>query len=179
MNYAYLPNILSLVRILLAGMMFYYVHQASWLMAALILWLSIFSDFLDGFLARKFDTVSNLGGLLDHGSDAIFVSMTIAALTFHDFAPPALAIIIPAAFLQYMLDSKTLSGRPLRASYLGRYNGIAYYVFSGLPIMQIALDITLIPFDSLIWIGWILVLSTTISMINRLATLLSNWFVDK
>ena len=92
MNYAYLPNILSLVRVLLAGLMFYYVYQASWLMAALILWLSIFSDFLDGFLARKFDTVSNLGGLLDHGSDAIFVTMTIAALTFHDFAPPALAI---------------------------------------------------------------------------------------
>ena len=78
-----------------------------------------------------------------------------------------------------MLDSKTLSGNPLRASYLGRYNGIAYYVFSGFPIMQTTLGITLIPFDWFIWIGWGLALSTAISMIDRLVTLLSNRSVDK
>ena len=164
---------------LLAGMMFYFVYQASWLIAGAILWLAVLSDVLDGFLARKLNAVSSLGGLFDHGSDAIFVTLSIAALTFHDYAPPLLAIIIPAAFLQYMLDSKTLSGRPLRASYLGRYNGIAYYVFSGFPIMQTTLGITLIPFDWFIWIGWGLALSTAISMIDRLVTLLSNRSVDK
>jgi len=179
MSFAYLPNVLSLARVLLAVVMFYCIFKAYWFLAATTLWLSVFSDILDGFLARKLKTVSNLGGLIDHGSDAMFVTLTVAALTFHNFAPPALALIIPAAFLQYVLDSKTLSGQPLRANNLGRYNGIAYYVFSGFPVMQIALGITLIPFDWFIWIGWALVLSTAISMIDRLATLMSNWSVNK
>ena len=179
MSFAHLPNVLSLARVLLAGVMFYCIYQTYWVLAATTLWLSVFSDILDGFLARKLKTASNLGGLLDHGSDAFFVTLTIAALTLHNYAPPALALIIPAAFVQYVLDSKTLSGQPLRANNLGRYNGIAYYIFSGFPVMQISLGITLIPFDWFILIGWSLVLSTAISMVDRLATLLSNWSVNK
>ena len=56
---------------LLAGMMFYFVYQVSWLIAGAIFWLAVLSDMLDGFLARKLNAVSSLGGLFDHGSDAI------------------------------------------------------------------------------------------------------------
>ena len=179
MSFAYLPNILSLTRVLLACVMFYCIYYAYWLTAAIVLWLSVFSDILDGFLARKFKNVSNLGGVIDHASDATFVTLSIAALTFYDYAPSALALIIPVAFLQYMLDSKALSGQPLRTNYLGRYNGIAYYVFSGFPVMQLSLELTLIPFAWFVWLGWALVLSTAISMIDRLTTLMSHRPVDE
>ena len=179
MNLAYLPNTISLARIFLAGMVFYYINHGSWFMASVIFWLAILSDILDGFLARKLNVASNIGGLFDHGSDAIFVTLTTASLSYHGYAPHALAIIIPIAFLQYMLDSKTLSGQPLRASYLGRYNGIAYYLFAGFPIMQMVSGIVLIPFDWFIWVGWGLVVSTLISIIDRLATLLSSRLFDK
>jgi len=170
----YLPNILSLTRVALAGAMYYYLERGDWPIAVLILWLAVASDLLDGFLARKFNSVSSLGGVFDHGSDAIFATSTIAALVSHGFAPLLLAIIIPAAFLQYMLDSKSLSGQALRSSFVGRYNGIAYYVFAGFPIMQITLGLTLIPFDWFIWIGWGLVMTTAISMVDRMVTLFSN-----
>ncbi len=84
---------------------------------------------------------------MDHGSDAFFVTFTIAALTHHEWAPVVLVCIIPAAFVQYMLDSKALAGQPLKASSLGKYNGISYFVFAGFPVMQLALGITLIPFE--------------------------------
>ena len=160
------------MRFLLAALMFYFTVGAEWYYAVTVLWLAVFSDMLDGFLARKLNAVSSLGGLLDHGSDAVFVTATIAALTFHDFAPLLLPLLIPAAFLQYMLDSKALSGQPLKASFVGRYNGIAYYVFAGWPIMQYTLGITVIPFEWFYWIGWGLVGTTSISMIDRAVTLI-------
>ena len=82
-------------------------------------------------LTRKNEQITPLGGLLDHGSDAVFVTATISALTYHDCAPIALAIIIPIAFLQYVFDSKALEGRPLKANLLGKYNGITYFLFAG------------------------------------------------
>lgn len=154
--------------------MFITVWNGYWYLAVTILWIAIATDVLDGYLARKFDQVSPIGGTLDHGSDALFVTLTLAAHTNHDYAPLALVLIIPVAFTQYLLDSDSLAGKPLRASQLGRYNGISYFVFAGWPIMQKTLGLTVIPFDLFIWIGWGLVLTTVISMIDRLVTLVTN-----
>ncbi len=174
-----LPNLLSVSRVLLAGLMFWSVFISAWTIAVAVLWAAIFTDILDGYLARRSNAASPFGGLLDHGSDAVFVTCGIAALTFHGWAPVLLPLIIPVAFIQYMLDSKSLSGQPLRTSSLGRYNGIAYFVFAGFPVMQLALQITLIPFHLFIWIGWGLVVTSLISMIDRLVTLLSNRAIDE
>ena len=157
-----LPNLLSLSRVGLAIIMAWSVYHSNWYFAVTILWTAIFTDILDGHLARKKNLTSAMGGLMDHGSDALFVTLTIAALTHHEWAPIALVLVIPAAFIQYMLDSKALAGQPLKASLLGRYNGISYFVF------------TLIPFSWFVWIGWGLVVTSVISMVDRLVTLLSN-----
>ena len=169
-----LPNLLSLSRVGLAIIMAWNVYHSNWYISVAILWTAIFTDLLDGYLARKKNLTSAIGGLIDHGSDAFFVTFTIAALTHHEWAPVMLVCIIPAAFIQYMLDSKALAGQPLKASSLGKYNGISYFVFAGFPVMQLALGITLIPFDWFVWIGWGLVVTSAISMVDRLITLLSN-----
>ena len=169
-----LPNLLSLSRVGLALMMSWTVYHSNWYVAVVILWTATSTDVFDGYLARKKNLTSAIGGLMDHGSDAFFVTLTIAALAHHNWAPVALVCIIPAAFIQYTLDSKALAGHPLNASSLGKYNGISYFVFAGFPVMQLTLGITLIPFDWFVWIGWGLVVTSAISMVDRLVTLLSN-----
>ena len=163
----------------MAPFMAWNVYCANWHFAAAILWTAVFSDLLDGFLARKNEQITPLGGLLDHGSDAVFVTATISALTYHDCAPIALAIIIPVAFLQYVFDSKALEGRPLKANLLGKYNGITYFLFAGFPVVQLSLDVTLIPFEWFTFIGWGLVITSSLSMADRFSTLLSNGTIDK
>jgi phosphatidylglycerophosphate synthase len=174
-----IPNLLSASRYLLAIPAGWLVWQQAWVPAVIVLWIAIATDIADGYLARRLNIQSNLGGLLDHSSDAIFVTSMLAALASLSLVPVVLPIMVIIAFLQYMLDSKSLSGKPLRSSQLGRYNGICYFIFAGFPVMQITLGITLIPFDLFIWFGWGLVLSTAISMIDRLATLLSNRTLDE
>ncbi len=147
------------------------VYMSEWYIAVTILWIAIATDIADGYIARKNDAATPLGGLLDHGSDAIFVTLTLAAWTTHNWVPIALPVLIPMAFAQYMLDSDALRGKPLRASQLGRYNGIAYFVLAGFPVMQLTLGLTPIPFDYFVYLGWGLVITTLISMTDRAVTL--------
>ncbi|MBC79659.1 MAG: hypothetical protein CMQ33_02365 [Gammaproteobacteria bacterium] len=167
----WLPNLLSISRCLFSVPMGYFVFHGAWVHACVILWIAIATDIADGQLARHLYLQSSLGGLLDHGSDAVFVTVMLATLVCHDLIPIALPILVPIAFLQYMLDSKALAGRPLRTSSLGKYNGICYFILGGFPIMQHALQVYLIEESLLIWIGWGLVLSTIASMLDRLWSL--------
>ena len=75
-----LPNLVSLIRILIAPMLFYLAlhNMQFWFMALLL--LSGFTDILDGFLARTLNQVTKLGSLLDSWGDfTIYSTMAICA----------------------------------------------------------------------------------------------------
>jgi len=128
---------------------------------------AVASDFVDGPLARRRGETSAFGGLLDHLSDATFVSLGLGACALRGLVPPSLAIFVALAFAQYALDSRSLSGRPLRASFLGRWNGIAYYVLLGVPVIRDGFGLGW-PADTLVmWAGWALLVSTLFSMLDR------------
>jgi len=75
----HIPNILSSLRILLIPFLIYFVLQGEMFFAALILILSGFSDFLDGFLARRFGWMSPIGKVLDPLADKL-TQITICVL---------------------------------------------------------------------------------------------------
>ena len=168
-----LPNLLSVARLFMAPIAFYFILCLAWAPAAIVLWLAIFSDIADGYLARKWNQTSALGGLLDHASDAILVSTMLAAEAYLGIVPWILPLLVILAFTQYTLDSDALAGQPLRASKLGRYNGICYFVLAGFPIMQHTLDIYLLPIETFKYLAYLLVISTIISMGERLLTLIN------
>ena len=71
----HLPNILTISRLFAIFAIGYFLFKNSplyqWI--ALILYcFSIFTDFLDGYIARKFNTVSGLGKSLDATVDKVF-----------------------------------------------------------------------------------------------------------
>jgi phosphatidylglycerophosphate synthase len=167
-----LPNLLSASRLLLSVPSFFYITTGAWIPAAVVIVVAVGTDVLDGYIARRQGTVSAIGGLLDHSSDAVFAATTLAALAFIDLVPMALPPLVMLAFIQYALDSRALAGLPLRASRIGRYNGIAYFVLAGFPAMQHALGIYLIPNRGFGLFGWLLIVTTVISMIDRLIALI-------
>lgn len=167
-----LPNALSASRLLLAPLCLVAVVSDHWTIAACILLAAVLTDLLDGWLARRRNQTSPFGGALDHGSDAVFVTITLAGLAMQHVVPLLLPPLVILAFAQYLLDSKALAGQPLRASQIGRYNGIAYFVLAGFPLVQSALGLTLISMDVIYIAGWLLVATTITSMIDRLLALL-------
>jgi len=167
-----LANSLSLFRIIIAPVVAWNIISGRWMTASFLLVLAIFSDLLDGPIARKKEQESAAGGLLDHSSDAIFVAVLLFVLTETHGIPLLLPVLVLVSFLQYVLDSKALSGQRLRTSFLGRSNGIAYFVLACLCIFSEVLEINL-PDYFIVTFAWILIASTLLSMSERLWTLLT------
>lgn len=167
-----LANSLSLLRLIIAPLAAWVTISGWWFTASFLLLIAIFSDLLDGQIARKKGQESSLGGLLDHSCDAILVVVLLFALNKTHEIPLLLPILIIGSFLQYVLDSKALYGHKLRTSFLGRSNGVAYYVLPSLCIFSESLEINQ-PDKFFIICAWILIASTLTSMSERLWTLLT------
>jgi len=139
--------------------------------------LAVATDLVDGRVARRYGETSALGGLLDHASDASFVALGCLALALRGELPWLLPPLIAIAFAQYLLDSRVpqQAGRPregwaLRASSLGRWNGIGYFIALGIPVVRDGLSLGWPPAGWSLVIGWVLVVTTLVSMADRLHT---------
>jgi phosphatidylglycerophosphate synthase len=164
-------NALSGLRLAIAPLLALAIATEHRFAAAGLLLLAIATDFADGVVARRYGEVSAFGGLVDHASDATLVVLGLLALAGRGELPRALAPLVALAFAQYALDSRSLAGRPLRASRLGRWNGIAYYVLVSVPVFRDALGLS---WPGAAWMrpaGWVFVVSTLVSMLDRLIAL--------
>jgi len=89
-----IPNIITMSRILMIPIfviVFYLPMEWSRTAAALIFMVAGFTDWLDGYLARKMGLVSELGAFLDPVADKLMVATTLI-LVVADSPEPALAI---------------------------------------------------------------------------------------
>ena len=176
-------NSLTMIRLVSAPVLGWSITLGHWWLAAFIMAGATASDVFDGKLARSQGTASSFGGFFDHATDAIFVGIGAWALAAVGLINPWLWPLIGIAFLQYALDSNSLRGHELRTSKLGRYNGVGYYALVGSAIGYQALLSTTLPSparppilqellgalqSALGAAAWLLLVSTLISMVDRL-----------
>lgn len=162
-----LANGLTLVRLLLAPGLFASIAQHQTALALVVFLTAIVTDLVDGRVARLRGEATPFGGFFDHVTDALFVAVGLFALSQQGMVPLALPVLLLLAFVQYSVDSRVAAGRPLRASSLGRWNGIAYFVALGTPVIRDGLGLG---FPDDIWVRWLglaLVISTLVSMADR------------
>jgi phosphatidylglycerophosphate synthase len=172
-----MANTLTAVRLLLVLPMAAALARPDLLapgVVALALSVAIATDYLDGPIARRTGTASATGMLFDHSTDCLFVTGGLAGAAIAGAVTPILPVLIPFAFGQYVVDSYVWHRqRQLRASFLGRWNGILYFV----PIVLVAAARLPFPasFASLLGpaagvLAYLLVTSTIVSMIDRATT---------
>lgn len=90
----HIPNILSFLRVLMV-IAFIILFIKGYYMICLILYISAFlTDVLDGYLARKFNWISNLGKLLDPFADKFMLLSALACLFFKGEFPLYLLIVL-------------------------------------------------------------------------------------
>ncbi len=92
-----LPNLLTILRILLIPVflwLIFFESRVAW--ALLVFAAASFTDWLDGWLARKWQVVSDFGKIADPLADKLLVLSAFAALTWLDpyrLAWPIFALI--------------------------------------------------------------------------------------
>jgi CDP-diacylglycerol---glycerol-3-phosphate 3-phosphatidyltransferase len=165
-----MANALTAVRLLLVVPFALYMGLGDKRAAifALVVWIvALITDFLDGPIARRRGTVTAWSGTFDHTSDFLFVTSGLFAGALRGAFPWILPILVTAAFAQYVIDSYWIHRHSkLRGSKLGRYNGILYFVPSSMDILSRMGLRFLHPLLTIL--VWMLVLSTLVSMSQRL-----------
>jgi phosphatidylglycerophosphate synthase len=172
-----MANTLTAVRLVLALPIAVVLARPELLspgVVALLIVVAIATDFLDGPVARRQGTASASGMLFDHSTDCLFVTSGLTGVAIAGLITPILPVLIPFAFAQYVVDSYVWHRqRQLRASFLGRWNGILYFV----PIVLVAASRLPFPagFASLLRlaasaVAYLLVVSTLMSILDRATT---------
>ena len=129
-----LPNFLSFFRILIIPLLVYlltFADPLSSLLAASLFLVASFTDYLDGYLARRNQSVSDLGKLLDPLADKLMVAAVLIMLAAMDrvdepSVPAWLVVIILAREIAVtVLRGIALSeGVVMQAETLGKYKFI-------------------------------------------------------
>lgn len=87
MNLSYLPNLISLARIILVIPVVWALLTGDFAIALILFAVAGFSDALDGFLAKHYHWESRLGSILDPLADKLLLVASFASLTYLALLP--------------------------------------------------------------------------------------------
>ncbi len=133
-----LPNILSMARILtvpviLAILMLFTGNVTCMWVAAFLFVISSSTDFVDGYIARKYDAITNFGKFIDPVADkllAVSVMIWVAYdcgigwVTLVAILTTAREFIISA----FRLVAVTVGGKVIAAGWIGKIKTVTQYI---------------------------------------------------
>jgi len=147
-----LPNLISLIRLGLIPVLWWWLATDHIAAAGWLLGVIGATDWIDGYLARRLDQVSEVGKFLDPLADRIAVAVAVIGGMVFDVLPLwfGWAILIREAVIGVgALAIAARAGTKLAVRRLGKlatallYGSVAwYYVGKGTP------------FDPLVWLAW-------------------------
>lgn len=152
------PNIISFGRLVSVPIFFWLLVTGQDSTALIVLIAATSSDFIDGFIARRFNQVTRLGALLDPISDRLFIAASVVALVIRDMIPWVLLAVVLARdvllLVAFVVTRRTLSDIP-PVIFLGKV--ATFVLFVAFPTIVVS---TLVPQPGLAEViaalGWFL-----------------------
>lgn len=94
------PNKLTLLRVIMIPLfILFYLYQVvpfSGIIATVLFVAAFFTDWLDGYLARKTNQVTNFGKIMDPLADKVLVAAAMVCFTWNGIVNPWITIVILA-----------------------------------------------------------------------------------
>ena len=91
---SYIPNAICLLRMVLVLPIVVSLMTGDFVMALVLIFVAGFSDGVDGFIAKRFDWRTRLGGILDPLADKLLLVSVFITLTVLQLTPVWLAAIV-------------------------------------------------------------------------------------
>lgn len=164
-----LPNKITVFRLFLIPVFvaLYSLGDLGWLYAGLVFVLASFTDFLDGYLARKYGLTSTFGAFLDPVADKILVIASLVLLAARGIVPDWSVILIIAR--ETLINGFRLiavdQGVVISASYMGKIKTVTQ--MAGLTLLLFSPAWAPLRVAGLV-VYWIAVVATVVSGIEYL-----------
>ncbi|MCI8470013.1 MAG: CDP-diacylglycerol--glycerol-3-phosphate 3-phosphatidyltransferase [Clostridia bacterium] len=177
----HLPNALTVVRLLLIPLIIFYIFTGNYILAFVFFTISGITDIADGFIARKFNLVSNFGKLMDPLADKLTQIATLASLVFANIIPLwILAIVFLKEFIM-ICGASFLYGKDV-VVYSKWYGKLAtVLLYFAIVVSLLLKQFELAGIWELIDLGifTLALLSTIFSLIMYIKDLYQKGFIDK
>ena len=89
-----IPNLLTLARIAVCPILVLLLHNGNYQLALVLFLAAGITDGLDGYIAKRFDCVSNFGAVLDPVADKLLIASTYIMLAILGDIPFWLLIVV-------------------------------------------------------------------------------------
>lgn len=125
----HIPNLLTIARFLLIPIIILFAVQDNYIMAIVFLTISGLTDILDGFIARKYNLITDFGKLIDPLADKLTQVSILTVLVIKDIIPFwILAIVLLKEFLM-VSGASFLYGKELVVSskWYGKLATVLFY----------------------------------------------------
>jgi len=136
MSLSWLPNAISLLRIALVPPILGFILNGDFDWALLLFFVAGLSDGIDGYLAKRYDWHTRLGGLLDPVADKLLVAGAFVTLTVTQHIPVWLTavvilrdVVIVGGAAAYNFIVKPVQGEPTRISKLNTALQLLFVLF--------------------------------------------------
>lgn len=124
-----ISNTLTALRFLLSFLLFYLIIKNKIKLYVLVVILGIFTDILDGYLARKLKQETKIGRWFDLIADGTFMGVGLVALTYKGYTELLILVLIFIAAsiqgLSHLIQRKIIYTS--RSKYLGKAVGWFYF----------------------------------------------------
>ncbi len=89
-----IPNLLTVIRFLLIPLCGYYLYNELYFIAGAIFVIACLTDLLDGYIARKYNMVTNFGKLADPAADKLLLITVLFILSVNSSVPLVIPVIV-------------------------------------------------------------------------------------
>ena len=160
----HIPNALTILRFFIIPFIIYYLVKDEYILAFIMLGISGLTDVLDGFIARRFNVITNFGKLVDPLADKFTQISILCTLLFKGIIPIWIVVIVLLKEALMVCGASFLYGREMVVSsrWYGKAATVLFYlaIAVSLIIRQFSLDLH---FD--IFIYYLALIMTIISLI--------------
>ncbi len=174
----HIPNILTILRFVLIPFILYFLSIDNYILTFVFLTLSGITDVLDGFIARKFNFITDFGKLIDPLADKATQLLTLGALVLKNIIPLwILGLLVLKEFVM-IAGASFLYGKELVVSskWYGKLATVLIYVaiVCSLVIKQFSL-----PFKFDTYIYYLAIISTIFSLIMYIKAFFMQGYLKK
>lgn len=127
--FKHVPNILTIVRFILIPPILLSISKEQYILAFIILTISGITDILDGFIARKFNFITNFGKLMDPLADKSTQVSILVVLSLKNIIPFWIIIIVVLKEFAMIAGASFLYGKELVVSsrWYGKAATVIFY----------------------------------------------------
>ncbi len=128
--FKHVPNILTIIRFFLIPVIVACLVQGDYIQAVVILTLSGLTDILDGFIARKFNFITNFGKLMDPLADKATQLSVLTVLALQNIIPMWILVIVVLKEFAMISGASFLYGKEFVVSsrWYGKLATVLFYI---------------------------------------------------